>query len=131
MEIEPDVAALMDNLLSWAVEMEPDRFTGSIRPKADIRQTPEGLVIRAFLPGVDRDDIHVSVRGNVLTVRALTRGGYAAMHDPAYNVNARVGTFYRVFTLPDYVYPQGVRAEFEAGSLTVYIRKPQFFPFRI
>lgn len=130
MEIEPDVAAIMETLLSWAVEMAPERYTGPMRPEAEIRETPDGVVIHAHLPGVDRDDIHVSVRENVLTVRALTRGGYAALHDPMQGVNARVGAFYRVFTLPDYVYRQGVRAEFEAGTLTVFIQKPRFHPFR-
>ena len=55
-------------------DMAPDGGGGNATLDASIHQTEEAIVIRANLPGVTREDIHVELMENILMLRVDREG---------------------------------------------------------
>jgi HSP20 family protein len=94
-------------------------------PAVEISETPEELIITAELPGIDADEVHVVLDGDVLTIRGEKKSERREGGDEMqfYLVERSYGAFQRSFTLPSTVDPESIMAEFNNGVLTVRLRK--------
>jgi len=80
--------------------------------------------VRAELPGLNREDIEVSVENGTLVLKGEKKFD-AAVKDESYRrIERAYGTFHRSFTLPNTVDAGKVSAEYKNGVLTVTL------PFR-
>ncbi|HEY2216924.1 MAG TPA: Hsp20/alpha crystallin family protein [Solirubrobacteraceae bacterium] len=93
-------------------------------PAMDLVEEGEEFVLRADLPGVAEDDVHVELDDGVLTVSGKRsseheerRGGYC-------RIERASGSFSRSLTLPDGVDAESIQARFEQGVLEVRVPKP-------
>jgi HSP20 family protein len=83
--------------------------------------TGDAIVITAELPGVNRDDVYVGVKNNVLTLKG-ERSVEEVMRDESRAHRQHCsGTFRRAFILPETVEPDHIKAEFNSGILNVEI----------
>ena len=89
-------------------------------PPVDIFETDEGLAVVADLPGVQKQDVHVDVENNVLTIRATAKSRLPG--DPVHR-EYRLMNFFRQFQLNDSVDQDKIRAELKYGVLTVHVPK--------
>src|SRR5689334_18579266 len=48
---------------------DADESTRTWAPAVDILETPEAYVVKAELPGVPKEDVHIMVENNVLTLK--------------------------------------------------------------
>ena len=104
---------------------EDTGFRGSWTPAVDIFET-EGhdLVVRAELPGMNREDIEVSVENGTLVLKGEKKFDSEVKEEHYRRIERAYGTFYRSFTLPNTVDTNKVSAEFKNGVLSVKL------PFR-
>ena len=91
----------------------------------DVSETESDIVVKAEIPGLDKDDIKVSLSGDVLTIsgkkkdeRKEEKGSYRLLE-------RRYGSFKRSVTLPSAVDPDRVQAEFRKGVLTITLPKTE------
>ena len=89
--------------------------TGYQTPPVDIFEDDNGLVVIADLPGVNRDDLNVSVNRGVLTL---------ASTEPTYREYELTG-FFREFRLPQAMDTSQVSAELASGVLTIRIPRSE------
>ena len=94
-------------------------------PTVDISETENGFEIRAELPGVAKDDLHVSVKDNLLTLSGEKRQDNGDDTQNYRRVERRYGSFQRRFTLPSEVTADAIKAEYSDGVLTLSIPKPE------
>ena len=116
---------VMDDSLRGELR-EGDFFEG-IAP-IDIYQTDDQIVIEASMPGVDPDDIDISITGDTLTLRGDVRHvkDVNGDSDRRYHVRERRYRRYaRSITLPSMVDADNADAEFENGILTLSIPKAE------
>ncbi|WP_291382782.1 Hsp20/alpha crystallin family protein [Demequina sp.] len=100
-------------------------LTGAFSPALDVEETKDGFTLHIELPGVPADNVDVSIEENVLTVSG-SRDFYAEKNaDEFRRVERRFGTFHRAVRLPDRVDPEGIRAGFKDGLLTVSVPKAE------
>jgi HSP20 family protein len=93
-------------------------------PAVEISETPDELVITAELPGIDADEVHVVIDGDMLTIRGEKKSERREGDDTEYYLVERsYGMFQRSFTLPSTVDPESIVAEFNNGVLTIHLRK--------
>ena len=71
-----------------------------ITPPVDIYETADGLVVKADLPGVDKEGLDVRVEHNLLTIRG--KAAHTAPGDPVYREYGLVN-FFRQFELNERV----------------------------
>jgi len=83
-----------------------------VTPPVDIYETQEGLVVKADLPGVDKDSMDVRVENNLLTIHA--KAAHVAPGDSIYREYGLVN-FFRQFELNDRVDQSKISAEVNHG----------------
>ncbi len=91
-------------------------------PPVDVYEDETAIVVRAELPGLDPEDVSVTVDKNVLTLegeRRLARGEKETVH----RVESSHGAFKRSFALPKTVEADAIEAKLERGVLTVRLPK--------
>lgn len=94
-------------------------------PALDLYQTDDEIVIKASLPGVKPDDIHISVTGDVLCLRGEI-GRDEEVNDDSYHLRERsYGKFSRSISLPAPVVSDKAKAEFDKGILTLVLPKSE------
>ncbi|CAI8012209.1 Small heat shock protein C4 [Geodia barretti] len=102
-----------------------DAGTYNWAPSVDISETDDKFEVRAELPGVAKDDLHVSVKDNLLTLSGEKRQGDVDDTQNYRRVERRYGSFQRRFTLPSEVATDDIKAEYSDGVLTLSIPKPE------
>ena len=94
-------------------------------PAMDLVEAGDELVLRADLPGLDKDDVEIEVKDGVLTVSGERRAEHTEKSEGAYRVERSFGSFSRSLTLPKGVDAGRVAADFDKGVLEVRIPKPE------
>jgi HSP20 family protein len=94
-------------------------------PAMDLVETEDSLVLRADLPGLDRDDIDIEVKDGVLTVSGERNAQHETQREGYHRVERSFGRFSRSLELPKGIDPQSVSAGFEKGVLEVRMPKPE------
>ncbi len=109
-----------------------DRANGFGRGAADLYETEDGYALELEVPGFREEDVEVTVDRGVLTVSA-SRDTESTDEGRTYHVRERrAQRFARSFALPASVNAEEVKADIEAGVLTVRLPKaPEAKPRRI
>ena len=96
---------------------------GSWSPLCDIYEDGDSIVVKAELPGVNRDEIDIQVENNILTIRGERKREKEVKSDNVYRSERFYGAFSRSFTLPVSVDTQRIKAEFKDGILHLTLPK--------
>lgn len=107
-------------------EMIPSfRGRDGIMPAFDISETDAHFVVRADLPGINANDLDISLAGNVLTIKGEKKDGRTEDGESCYCSERRFGSFSRSFKLPSDVSSEGIEAAYKDGVLSVTIPKSE------
>ena len=106
----------------WSGQLEPLQL-GRWTPAIDIAETDDYLLVHAELPGMDADDIDVSVEGSVLTIKGEKKDTREEKTDAYHRVERQYGTFVRSIQLPAEIVADKVDAAFRNGVLEVRLPK--------
>jgi HSP20 family protein len=93
-------------------------------PAMDLAETENELVLRADLPGLDKDDVSIEIKDGVLTVSGERKAEREETENGYHRVERAYGGFSRSLSLPPGVDSEQVKAEFDRGVLEVRIPKP-------
>jgi len=88
------------------------------RPRVDITETADAFVVAADLPGVPMEAIEVTVGNGRLELYASRTQAPHEGYEVAYRQHD-AGEYRRVFTLPDDIDRDQVRADLRNGVLTI------------
>jgi len=83
------------------------------------------VVIKAALPGMEAEDVDISITGNTLTVKGEFQAEEEGERGSVYFQERRYGKFQRSITLPGDIDADAVDAEFEDGILTMTLPKTE------
>ena len=94
-------------------------------PTADMYETADELVITVDLPGVSEQAIHLSITGDMLTLRGERPWNPEVKQENYYRGERRFGKFERTLPLPIPVQAEKVKAAYGNGVLTVTLPKAE------
>ena len=92
-------------------------------PAVDIVEEQDRFVLRADVPGVNADDIDVSMDAGVLSVSGERHAIAPAEDSGVQRIERETGRFLRRFTLPETADADGIAARCADGILEVSIPK--------
>src|SRR6202000_2978395 len=98
------------NLTTWA-------------PAVDIHENEQELVVKADLPGVEAKDLDIRIENNILTIRGDRLFEKKVNEDNYLRVERAYGSFSRSFSLSNTVNPDGIKADYQNGVLTLNVPK--------
>lgn len=93
-----------------------------VTPPVDIYETADGLVVKADLPGVAKENLDVRVENNLLTLRG--KSGHVTPGEPIYREYELVH-FFRQFELNERVDQGKISADLKHGVLTLTLPKAE------
>ena len=93
-------------------------------PQIETFRRGNQIVVRADLPGVDKDDVNVNVDNGVLTISGERSAQNEDQGDGWYRTERSYGSFYRALSLPEGVDAGQCNANFKDGVLEVTLPAP-------
>jgi HSP20 family protein len=112
---------VFDEAFQWSSGTAPTTWV----PATDITENEEGLRLTLDLPGVEAKDVKISLEHRVLTIRGEKQRKSEEKGEQGYRYERTFGTFERVFTLPDTLEADKVKASYENGVLTISLPKAE------
>jgi HSP20 family protein len=97
--------------------------SASWTPAVDLRETDDGYVLEADLPGLSREDISLSVADDALTLSGEREDERGEEGDHYRRFERRLGRFERSFQFPVGIAGDKVTASYDAGVLRVTVPK--------
>lgn len=91
----------------------------------DVQETPDAYLIHAALPGVEPDEVEISVLGETLRLRGEFKDRGPVDDGRWILRERRFGRFDRSLTFPAPVDSNAAQAEFHAGVLTIHLPKAE------
>lgn len=91
----------------------------------DVSEDENNLRISMELPGVEPDDVRLSLENNILTIRGEKRQQLDENNERVHRFERTYGAFERTFALPNTVDPDQIEARYENGVLQVRIPKAE------
>ena len=94
-------------------------------PAVDVKEEAGRYVIHADVPGINPEDIDISLEDDVLTIRGERKLDSEENKDGYKRIERVRGTFFRRFNLPDTADQNSVTAQCKDGVLEVVINKQE------
>ncbi len=119
-----ETPAAFDDLfrnLGFGPPWSQPEFTSDMR--VDIREDDAAYYIDAEIPGVDKDDIDVSVEGNRVAINAETKRENEKKNGKELIVERSWGKAYRAFALPADIDGNRTEARYDKGVLALRLPK--------
>ncbi|MDC0598641.1 Hsp20/alpha crystallin family protein [Gammaproteobacteria bacterium] len=99
-------------------------LSNTFSPKVDIKDTGDSFAIIADLPGVKKEDLHVTLEDGTLSIEASSNNEYTEKEGERIIRRERfAGNFFRSFNLAANVQESDISANFQDGILTLTIPK--------
>ncbi len=96
-------------------------WTEEFNPAFEVKESRDGYLFRADVPGVKESDLEINLHGAKLHISGRRVRDHHEAHDTVHTWERGYGTFQRVFTLPTGVDVDQAKAELTEGVLTVRV----------
>lgn len=96
-----------------------------LTPSIDVKETDQAVTISAELPGLSEEDVNVTVRDGLLTLKGEKKSEIDETRENVHISERSYGSFMRSFRLPDTVDDEKVSASFDKGVLTITLPKSE------
>jgi HSP20 family protein len=125
-ELEAEVDRMFGQRLPAFLPLR--RHTGALgegwAPSADVFEKNGEIVVKAELPGVEKDAIEVTVEKGSLVIKGERRAEEEVKEESFYRMERFTGSFFRRFPLPEGIDEDSITAEYHDGVLEVHVPKP-------
>lgn len=94
-------------------------------PAVDLYEEKDDIVIKAEIPGMDKDNIEVNLTDHTLTIKGEKKKEEEVKEENYYRSERSYGSFVRTLELPKDVHADKVKASFKNGILEVRMPKTE------
>jgi HSP20 family protein len=115
---------MFDNFFRGDI-MEEESALMSWTPAVDIAEHDNEYLVRVELPGVNKDDVKITIESNILTVRGEKKQEKETKKENFHRVERSYGSFQRSFTLPTTVTNEKIDASYKDGVLSITLPKAE------
>ena len=104
-------------------EVETSQPVGSMMPLADVRETDEAIIVAMDLPGIDKQDVDITVSDDELLVVAEKKAETEVSEKDFHKRERTFSRFERAVKLPVAVKGEEAKARLTSGVLEVTLPK--------
>ena len=129
---ERDMDRIMDDFVGRRLRsLWPGRWLGaegmnfSVPAAVDLYEDKDEIVVKAELPGMNKDNIEVNLTDHTLTIKGEKKKEEETKQENYYRSERSYGSFVRTLELPKEVYTDKVKANFKNGILEVRLPKTE------
>jgi len=122
----------MNSLFAHALGLHGQRQSAAVgdsspawAPSLDISERKDAYLVTVELPGVQLDDLQITVEDTLLTIQGERHVPNDSSEQQYHRIERRYGAFRRSITLPAHVMADMVEASFEDGVLQIVVPKAE------
>jgi HSP20 family protein len=115
---------MFDTMFRYDTRDEDSGFS-AWSPAVDIAEHDDGYVVKVELPGVNKEDVKITIESNILTIRGEKKQEKETKKENYHRVERSYGTFQRSFTLPTTVKSDKIDATYNNGILNIALPKAE------
>ena len=123
--IQREINRVFDNFFRGGMQDDGTLGLSMWTPAVDIAEHENDYVVNIELPGVNKDDVKITLESNILTIRGEKKQEKESKDQNLHRVERSYGAFQRSFTLPTTVKNDRIDASFKDGILTVTLPKAE------
>lgn len=133
--VHDKVGHFLNRLVPWKKqEQSPERITADTipefmklgSPQLDMHEASDKLIVRAEVPGLNKDDFSVELAGRRLTIHGEKKVVREQKGGDGYLISeCRYGSFSRSIQLPYDIDEKLIAADLKHGVLTIRLPKPE------
>ena len=94
-------------------------------PMVDVFEEKDDIVVKAELPGLEKDNIEVNLADHTLTIKGEKKKEEEVKRENYYRAERSYGSFLRTLELPREVHADKVKASFKNGILEIRMPKTE------
>lgn len=126
--LRSDMNRLFDRFTSGSFPSLPHLFgpgtsEGAILLDIDVRDSGKEIIIETELPGVEEEDLSVSILNGTLTIKGEKKFEHDEEKENYQRMERYYGSFQRSMSLPDSIDDEKIEAKLDRGVLTVRLAK--------
>jgi len=111
---------------------EKDLISSSWAPAVDIYEDENQLVLSAEVPGIEEKDVEIKIEDSTLIIQGERKMEKETKEENYHRLERAYGSFYRSFSLPNYIDQDKIHAEHENGVLKITMpKKPELRPRKV
>jgi HSP20 family protein len=123
--LQDRINRLFEDAFPRTGDEDDDLDAGAVwRPHADIFETESGVTILVDLPGVEKEDVTVEVKENILAISGNRTVEETVDESRYYRRERSYGTFRRSFGMRGAIAPEKIKASFKNGVLKIELARP-------
>lgn len=103
----------------------PKPAEGVIVPNIDMYERKDEIVVRVEIPGVDKNDIDLTITEDSLTIKGEVKKGEEVKDEDYYAREINYGSFTRTIALPVDVDSSKAKATYKNGILEIILPKKE------
>jgi HSP20 family protein len=127
LDLRNEMNQLFEDFFRRPFDLSPFReessLAGGFIPQMDVSETDKEINISAELPGMNADDIDISMTGNSLTIKGEKKSEKEEKGERYYRSERSYGSFRRSVPLPEEVQEEKIEATYKNGVLKVTLPK--------
>ncbi|NOX89965.1 MAG: Hsp20/alpha crystallin family protein [Calditrichaeota bacterium] len=118
---------IFDSMLEdfFSMDTRLSEPVSSLIPLMNIEETKDAYKVSVELPGMEKDDIDIQIKDNVLTISGEKKEETKSEEGTFYRRERRYGKFSRSISLPGDVKVDNIEAEYKNGVLTLTLPKAE------
>ena len=94
-------------------------------PSVDMYDKKDEIVVKAEVPGIEKENINISISDNTLTIKGETKKEEEVKEEDYYYSERSYGSFARTLSLPAKVQADKIKASFKNGILEIRLPKAE------
>ncbi|MCP4196390.1 MAG: Hsp20/alpha crystallin family protein [Proteobacteria bacterium] len=101
------------------------RFSSHVFPPINLYDDGESFVVRAEIPGIDKNDLEINATADALSIKGQRKRGSTTENASFHRRERDYGHFDRSLTLPLPINPEKIVASYKLGVLEVVLPKAE------
>lgn len=123
LSIRDEVNRLFDNFFTGLPERRRGLLEGEWAPSIDVAETDNEVVVTAELPGVEQDNVDITITDDVLTLKGEKKEEKEVKEKNYHRIERSYGSFQRSISLPAGVQADKAKATYKDGVLHITVPK--------
>lgn len=122
-QLQRQMNQLFESVFGGPGNAQTPVLASGFAPAADVYEDGSVLKLRLEVPGVEPNDVEITLEGSILTVKGERKLPDGESPDRYLAVESSYGPFYRSFVLPNTVDPGSLKADYVNGVLEISMNK--------
>jgi len=123
--VQREINRLFDHFFEGGTQDDSSLGLSMWTPAVDIAEHDNEYLVNVELPGVNKDDVKITLESNILTIRGEKKQEKDEKNDNYHRVERSYGSFQRSFTLPVMVKSDKIDASYRDGILSIVLPKAE------